>query len=254
MNKFQLNGLTALVTGGNKGIGLAIAEAMAEVGAELILVARDKKRLCTAFNKLKKKGVKVHYYPFDLSNVEEIEDFFDKILNDVGRIDILVNNAGVTTRGPAETISLEDWNRVIKVDLTAVFKLSQIFAKSHIMGKTKGKIINIASLLSETVRRNNAPYAAAKGGIRQLTKAMAVDWAQYRINVNGIGPGYIKTELTLKLQEDKAFDQWVRERTPIGRWGTPEDIAYMAVFLASPASDFITGQIFYIDGGILSCF
>jgi gluconate 5-dehydrogenase len=179
---------------------------------------------------------------------------FEKITVDTNGIDILVNNAGGTRRGPAESISAEDWEFVINLNLTSVFKMSQAFGRERIASGRSGKIVNIASLMSELVRAGTASYAASKGGIRQLTKALAVDWARYGINVNAIGPGYIKTELTKKLWEDGKFDTWVIGKTPLGRWGYPEDLGQTAVFLASPASDFVTGQIIYVDGGFVSCF
>ncbi len=252
MSVFSLDGKRALVTGGTKGIGYAIAEAMARAGAEVVLVARSEQALKQAIDQLSDKGFKAWGFSHDMSDIDGIEGLYKKILADAGTVDILVNNAGGTRRGPAETISSEEWDFVLDLNAKSVFTMCQVFARERIQVGKPGKIVNIASLMSETVRENNAPYAASKGAIKQLTKALAVDWARYNINVNCFGPGYIRTELTRALWEDTEFDTWIKNRTPMGRWGVPEDLAPTAVFLASPASDFITGQIFFVDGGLLS--
>jgi len=254
MDKFQLKGRRALITGGSRGIGFGIAKAFVDAGADVVLVSRNKEGLEKARNELTPSGRDIRTAAFDMIQHDEIDAFFDNIVEETGGIDILVNNAGGTRRGPAEAISADDWQFVIDLNLTAVFKLSQAFAKERIRNAKKGKIVNIASLMSELVRTGNAPYAASKGGIRQLTKALAIDWAKHHINVNAIGPGYIRTDLTRALWEDKDFDKWVIGRTPMERWGYPEDLGYTAVFLAAPASDFITGQVVYVDGGFISCF
>jgi len=254
MEKFRLDNKISMVTGGSKGIGLGIARALAEAGSDLVLVARDKKTLDKAFEDLASTGRQIRIYSFDMSNVEQIAGLYADVVRDTGGIDVLVNNAGGTRRGPADTLSTADWNFVINLNMTAVFAMCQAFARERIQTKKKGKIINIASLMSETVREDNAPYAASKGGIRQLTKALAVDWAQYGINVNAIGPGFIQTDLTKALWEDESFDRWVKWKTPWARWGKPEDLGNAAVYLAAPASDFVTGQTLYVDGGLLSTF
>jgi len=243
-----------MITGGSRGIGFGIAKAFVEAGADVILVSRNAAGLDKARDELILSGRDIRTVAFDMNQTDRIESFYNQIAEDAGGIDVLVNNAGGTRRGPAEAISADDWQFVINLNLTAVFTLSQAFAKERIHSKRKGKIINIASLMSEIVRTGNAPYAASKGGIRQLTKSLAIDWAKYHINVNAIGPGYIRTDLTRALWEDKAFDEWVVGRTPMARWGYPEDLGYTAVFLAAPASDFITGQVIYVDGGFISCF
>lgn len=254
MEKFRLDNKITLVTGGSKGIGFGIAKALAEAGSDLVLIARAKDTLNTALENLLPTGRQVQSHSFDMSRVEQIKELYSEIINDTGGIDILVNNAGGTRRGPAEALTAEDWNFVINLNMTATFTLCQAFARERIKSGKKGKIINIASLMSETVREDNAPYAASKGGIRQLTKALAVDWAKYAINVNAIGPGFIQTDLTRALWEDDSFDKWIKWKTPWGRWGIPEDLGNAAVYLASPASDFVTGQILYVDGGLLSTF
>jgi gluconate 5-dehydrogenase len=254
MDKFRLDNKLALVSGGSKGIGFGIASALAEAGSDLVLVARDKKTLEAARDKLSGTGRRVRIYSFDMSVTDKISSLYDQIIQDAGGIDILVNNAGGTRRGPADTLTAEDWNFVINLNMTATFTLCQAFARERIKGGKSGKIINIASLMSETVREDNAPYAASKGGIRQLTKALAIDWAKHGINVNAIGPGFIRTDLTKPLWEDDSFDKWVRWKTPWARWGKPEDLGNAAVYLAAPASDFVTGHILYVDGGLLSTF
>ncbi len=253
LHSFRLNHQRVLVTGGSRGIGLAIAAACARAGADLALVARDARALRAAAARLRAGGrTRIDAFVFDLGDTRRIDVLYARILRRTGGVDVLVNNAGITARGPAETVTPAQWDAVLRVNLTAVFRLCQAFARDRIARQQPGKIVNIASLLSECVRRDNSPYAAAKGGIRQLTKSLAVDWARHRITVNAIGPGYIRTDLTRPLQDNAAFNRWVLERTPLGRWGVPEDIAGAAVFLASPAADFITGQILYVDGGILS--
>ena len=252
--KFRLDNKISLITGGSKGIGFGIAKALAAAGADIVLVARNETALEQAGESLSHTGRRVWTYSFDMSAVEKIEGLFDSVVKDTGGIDILVNNAGGTRRGPAETLTTEDWNFVINLNMSATFKLCQVFAKERIKSGKKGKIINIASLMSETVREDNAPYAASKGGIRQLTKALAVDWAKHRINVNAIGPGFIQTDLTRPLWENEEFNKWLEWKTPWGRWGSPEDLGNAAVYLASAASDFVTGHILYVDGGLLSTF
>jgi len=254
MEKFRLDGKIALVTGGSRGIGFGIASALADAGSDIVLVARTESQLEQAEQELTQFKRKIWTYPYDMSNIDGIGDIFARITEDTGGVDVLVNNAGGTRRGPAESLTAEDWNFVINLNMTAVFALCKEFAKNRIKNTKNGKIINIASLMSETVREDNAPYAASKGGIRQLTKALAVDWAKYGINVNAIGPGFIQTDLTRALWEDADFDKWVKWKTPWKRWGNPEDIGHAAVFLAAQASDFVTGQIIYVDGGLLSTF
>ena len=247
--KFRLDNKISLITGGSKGIGFGIAKVMAEAGADIVLVARNKADLEHARESLSHTDRRVWTYSFDMSAVEKIDGMFAGVVKDTGGIDILVNNAGGTRRGPAETLTTEDWNFVINLNMSATFTLCQMFAKERIKSGRKGKIINIASLMSETVGEDNAPYAASKGGIRQLTKVLAVDWAKHGINVNAIGPGFIQTDLTRPLWENEEFNKWLEWKTPWGRWGNPEDLGNAAVYLAAPASDFVTGHILYVDGG-----
>lgn len=254
MRKFQLEGRRALVTGGSKGIGLGIAGAMAEAGAGIILVARHLEELETAAGALRSTGRQIEVAPFDLRDTGAIPAWFDAVAAEHGRPDILVNAAGINRRAPAEEASMEDWNDTLAINLTAMFALSQCFARHCFAAGAQGRIINIASLMTAAARKTTAAYTASKGGVGQLTKALAVDWASKGILVNAIAPGYISTQLTAPLVQDPAFDAWVQQRCPLGRWGLPEDIAWPAVFLASAAADYITGQVIYVDGGWLATF
>jgi gluconate 5-dehydrogenase len=254
MNQFRLDNKISLISGGSKGIGFGIATALAEAGSDLVLVARDQNTLDQAREKLSETGRRVRSYSFDMSNTDKIWELYAEISNDTGGIDILVNNASGTRLGTAETLTSDDWKFVINLNMTAMLTLCLDFARERIENKKSGKIINIASLMSETVREDNAPYAASKGGIRQLTKALAVDWAKHAINVNAIGPGFIQTDLTKPLWQDDSFSKWVNWKTPWARWGNPEDIGNAAIYLAAPASDYVTGHILYVDGGLLSTF
>lgn len=252
-NLFNLSGKTALVTGGNRGIGLAIAKGLAEHGADIAIIARTKDQLDDAAKQIQDEtNKKVWTFPFDLGKTEDIKNLFIEIIEQTKGIDILVNSAGTTIRGPAEDIDLKEWNKIIELNLTAVLAISQAFCHHRKQCKKPGKIINIGSLMCHGARATTAAYAGSKGGLLMLTKTLAVEWAKYNINVNLIGPGYIATDLTAPLQADKNFNNWVISKTPLGRWGRPEDLVGTAVLLASNAGDFITGQIIYIDGGWLA--
>jgi len=250
---FNLAGKTALVTGGSRGIGLAVAKCMAEHGADVAIIARTQEQLETAARQIQTDtGKKVSTHPFDLGNIKEIEPLFENIAAETKGIDILVNCAGTTIRGPSEDVDLETWNHVIEVNLTAIFVISQAFCRNRRHTEKPGKIINIGSLTCHGARPTTAAYASSKGGLLMLTKTLAVEWAKYNINVNAIGPGYIATELTEPLWTNDEFNKWVLSKTPLGRWGKPGDLAGAAVMLASKAGDFITGQIIYVDGGWLA--
>ncbi len=252
-DKFGLAGKLALVTGASKGIGLGMAQGLAEAGADLVLVARNADELARAASSLEHTGRKVGFAAFDLKAVDQIASWFqNEIVAKYGAPDILVNNAGMTKRAPAHELDLKDWNEIITVNLTSVFALAKAFANERIASGKKGKIINTASLMTSASRPGTSAYTASKGGIGQLTKALALDWAAKGISVNAIAPGYIATPLTQALKDDPEFNQWVEKRCPLGRWGTPEDLAGPLVFLASAASDFVTGETLYVDGGWLA--
>ena len=248
---FDLSGKVALITGSSQGIGFGIARGLGQAGAAVILNGRNEERLNRAVSTLSGEGLKVFGYSFDVSDSKQVDQKISTIEREVGAIDILVNNAGIQRRGPLETIEESVWREVIETNLTAVFLTTKRVVKGMI-DRRSGKIINICSLMSEISRPTIAPYTASKGGVKMLTKGMAVEWAKYNIQVNGIGPGFIVTEMNKVLLEDPKFDAMVRSRTPAGRWGQPSDLAGAAVFLASRASDYITGQIIYVEGGLLS--
>jgi len=247
---FDLTGKTALVTGGGRGIGLALAQGLAEHGADVALLARTKEQIDTAAQRIQTDtGRKTWTFPFDVEKVEAIEKLFENIVAETKGIDILINCAGMTIRGAADEVDLETWNRVIQVNLTSVIMMSQAFCRHRKQEGKAGRIINIGSLTCHAARPTTAAYGSSKSGLLMLTKTLAVEWAKYNINVNAIGPGYIATELTEPLWTDEDFNRWVLSKTPLARWGKPEDLAGTAVLLASSAGDFITGQIIYVDGG-----
>ena len=252
-NLFSLSGKTALVTGGGRGIGLAIAKDLAEHGADGAIAARTKEQLEAAARQIHTDtGRKIRPFPLDLGNIEDIDDFFESVIAETKGIDILVNCAGTTIRGPAEDVDLKTWGQVIEVNLTSAFVLSQAFCRHRKKAGKAGRIINIGSLTCHGARPTTAAYASSKGGLLMLTKTLAVEWAKYNINVNAIGPGYIATELTEPLRTDEDFNKWVLSKTPLARWGKPEDLVGTTIMLASRAGDFVTGQIIYVDGGWLA--
>lgn len=248
---FDLTGKTALITGSSRGIGFELARGLAEAGAKIILNSANKDNLQRAVSKLANEGFEVYGALFDVTDKQQIEKELISVEKKAGPIDILVNNAGIQIRAPLETFDLSDWKKIIDVNLTGVFLVSQYVSKSMIARKS-GKIINICSLQSELGRATIAPYSAAKGGVKMLTKAMAAEWAKYNIQVNGIGPGYFITDMTRSLAADEKFDLWIKSRTPAGRWGDVKELVGAAIFFASDASSFINGQILYVDGGLSS--
>ncbi|MHC4324694.1 MAG: SDR family oxidoreductase [Planctomycetota bacterium] len=252
-NLFSVSGKTALVTGGGRGIGLAIARGLAGHGADVAIVARTKEQLETAARQIHAEtGRKIRAFPYDMGDIEGIDEFFESVIAESKDIDILVNCAGTTIRGPAEDVDLTTWNQVIEVNLTSAFVLSQAFCRHRKKANKPGRIINIGSLTCHGARPTTAAYASSKGGLLMLTKTLAVEWAKYNINVNAIGPGYIATELTEPLWTDEDFNKWVHSKTPLARWGRPEDLVGTTILLASRAGDFVTGQIIYVDGGWLA--
>lgn len=247
----SLSGNVCLVTGSSRGLGRAAAYALGRAGAAVVINGRNRERVASAVKELRNQGIEAEGKPFDVTDREASARSIDEIEDLIGPIDVLVNNAGVTVRASAVDLEDAQWDRVMDVNLKAVFTMSQIAGRRMIKRK-RGKIIIIASLMSEKARPSILPYTVSKGGIRMMIRGLAAEWAGHNIQVNGIGPGYIETELTEPLRSDPEFDAWVRQRTPAGRWGKPEDIGGAAVFLASDMSDFINGQIIYVDGGWLA--
>jgi gluconate 5-dehydrogenase len=248
---FDLSGRVALVTGSSRGIGSAIADGLAAAGAAVILNGRDESRLTGALESARGRVPAARWSAcaFDVTDETAVNSAVARCESAVGPIDILVNNAGVQLRVPLTEISAQNWRAVIDTDLTSAFYVGQAVAR-RMIPRGRGKIINICSVQSELARPGTAAYAAAKGGLGNLTRAMAAEWSGLGLQVNGLAPGYIRTEMTRPLAEDPDFDTWVRNRTPARRWGRPEDLAGPAVWLASPASDFVTGQLIYVDGGM----
>ncbi|AXC13313.1 5-keto-D-gluconate 5-reductase [Acidisarcina polymorpha] len=254
MNPFRIDGKLAMVTGASRGIGLGAAEALARSGARLMLVGRNEEELERSAEALRVHTEAVHVLPFDLMQSDAIRPWMEKRFDELGTPDILVNSAGMQRRGPAVDLSLQDFNDVMTLNATAIFEVSRTFARRRKALGGGGKVINIASLMTAAARPGTSPYTASKGAVGQLTKVLAIEWAKDHIFVNAIAPGYIDTDLNKSLIADPAFDSWVKGRCPLGRWGTPMDIAWPIVFLASSASDFITGQVIYVDGGWLATF
>ena len=249
---FDLSGKTALITGSSEGLGLAIARGLAGAGARILLNGRDEKKLAKAAATFADTGHEVKSFAFDVADERAVLSVFERFDAESVAIDILVNNAGVQFRKPMVDLTTDEWRRVIDVHLTGAFQLGREAAKRMIARGRGGKVINMASLTSEVARATISPYGAAKGGIRMLTRFMAAEWARYDIQANAIGPGYIATEMNRALLDDPKFDAWVKGRTPSGRWGEPEDLIGVAVFLASRASDYVNGQTIYVDGGLLA--
>lgn len=247
---FDLHGKKAIVTGGSRGLGYGIAEALCEAGAQVVIIGSSD-RVFDAQKMLLGKNDSVSAVKGDLSNLDEVPHIFEEALNQLnGRLDILVNNAGIQRRNKCEDFLLQDWKDVLDVNLTAVFLLCQL-AGREMLKQEKGKIINVASMLSYFGGFTVPAYAASKGGVAQLTKALSNEWAGRGINVNAIAPGYMATEMNTKLIEDENRNREILSRIPAGRWGTPDDMKGIAVFLASAASDYLSGAIIPVDGGYL---
>ncbi len=252
MDLFNLKGKRALITGGTHGLGLAMAEGLASAGVELVITGTTPSKMEDALTYYRSKGYTATGYLFDVTNDKAAEENVALITKKLGDIHILVNNAGIIKRELATTMSVSDFRQVIDVDLVGPFIMSQLVGRQMIE-RREGKIINICSMMSELGRNSVSAYAAAKGGLKMLTKNLATEWAKHNIQVNGIGPGYFATTQTEPIRVDgHPFNEFIINRTPAARWGNPEDLAGAAIFLASKASDFVNGQILYVDGGILA--
>lgn len=256
-NKFCLDGKIALITGASYGIGFSIACAFAKSGATIVFNDISQELVDKGLKNYDEQGIKAYGYVCDVTNEQAVSEFISKVQKEIGEIDILVNNAGIIKRIPMIDMSANDFRKVIDVDLNAPFIVSKAVIPG-MMNKGHGKIINICSMMSELGRETVSAYAAAKGGLKMLTKNIASEYGKYNIQCNGIGPGYIATPQTAPLREPREdgsrhpFDQFIISKTPAGRWGNPEDLCGPAVFLASDASNFVNGHILYVDGGILA--
>jgi gluconate 5-dehydrogenase len=253
LDQFSLRGKIALVTGATHGLGMAMAKALGQAGAVVVINGHSsQEKIDAALAEYRAQGITAHGYRFNVTDEQEVTEYVSKITAEVGAIDILVNNAGIIKRIPMTEMKLSEWEEVISTDLTSPFIVSRAVVPSMIERKG-GKIIHICSMMSELGRDTVAAYAAAKGGLKMLTRSMATEWAKYNIQVNGIGPGYFATSQTAPLRvAGNAFHEFILNRTPAGRWGEPDELGGAAVFLASEASAFVNGQILYVDGGILA--
>ena len=248
---FDLRGKTALVTGSSRGLGRAIAEGLAQAGARIILNGTQAARTQVARQEMQAQGHAVEMLIFDVTDEQAVTQAFDDLDQQKIAVDILVNNAGIQLRKPMVDLSTAEWNKVIETNLTSCFVVGREAAK-RMIGRGHGKVINIASLTSELARATVAPYTVAKGGIKMLTKAMAAEWAVHGLQANAIGPGYMITDMNQALIDNPTFDAWVKGRTPAKRWGKPEELVGAAIFLASDASNYVNGQVIYVDGGMIS--
>lgn len=252
MKLFDLSGKIAMVTGGSYGIGYALASAFAQAGAKIVFNDINREMVDKGLAAYKADGIEAYGYVFDVTDEDAVNAGIAQIQQEVGTIDILVNNAGIIKRIPALEMTAKEFRQVIDIDLNGPFIVSKAVAPGMI-AKGGGKIINICSMMSELGRETVSAYAAAKGGLKMLTKNLAVEWAEHNIQVNGIGPGYIATPQTAPLREPgHPFNEFIIGRTPAARWGTTQDLQGPAIFLASAASDFVNGHVLYVDGGILA--
>jgi gluconate 5-dehydrogenase len=249
LKQFDLSGRIALITGSSAGIGLALAGGLAGAGARVVLNARHQAKLDVAAATLRDAGANVHTMAFDVGDADAVAAAVARIEAEVGAIDILVNNAGMQRRAPLQDFEQAHWHELMRTNLDSVFIVGQAVAR-HMIPRCRGKIVNICSVQSELGRPNIAPYTASKGAVKMLTKGMAIDWGPHGLQVNGLGPGYFKTELNQALVDNPEFSAWLIGRTPSRRWGDVDDLVGAAVFLASDASRFVNGHILYVDGGV----
>jgi gluconate 5-dehydrogenase len=246
---FDISGRLALVTGSSAGIGLALARGLGNAGAKVVVNGRDGARLERTAAALAAAGLDAHAVAFDVTDMAAVAAAIDRIERDIGPIDILVNNAGIQRRMPLEEFPEATWRELMSTNLDSVFYVSKAVAKAMIPRKS-GAIVNICSVQSELGRPSIAPYTASKGAVKMLTKGMAIDWGKHGIRVNGLGPGYFKTDLNKALVDDATFSAWLTGRTPLGRWGEVDELIGACLFLVSPAASFVTGHVLYVDGGV----
>jgi gluconate 5-dehydrogenase len=246
---FGLDGRVALVTGSSGGIGRALAGGLAKAGAHVVVNGRDAARAEQAAADIRAAGGKATAMACDVTDAASVRALVERVEAEVGPIDILVNNAGMTIRAMIEDFAEDDWRKVMSLNLDSVFFVGQAVGRK-MLTRGRGRIINICSVMSELARPGTAPYAATKGAVKMLTKAMATEWGRKGINVNGIGPGYFATELTAPLVQDKTFTAWLEGRTPLGRWGDVKELVGAAIFLASDAGSYVNGHILYVDGAM----
>lgn len=252
MTIFDLSGKTALITGSSGGLGFAMARGLAQAGAQVILHGRNQDKLHESHSALSNEGFNVLKISFDITDEAAIEKALGDLKDDGVYVDILVNNAGMQLRKPLVELTRNEWDTVINTNLSSAFLLGRNVARQMIERGQGGKVVNIGSLMSSVARPTVGAYTAAKGGVRLLTQSMAAEWAEHGIQSNAIGPGYMITEMTQPLVDDPDFNGWITGRTPSRRWGTPEDLVGTVVYLASPASNYVNGQIIYVDGGMLA--
>ena len=250
-NPFSLAGRTALVTGAARGIGFALATALAQAGARVVVNGRSRPALEAAAVELRKHGGQIDIATFDVTDAAQVNAGIAAIEANVAPLDILVNNAGIQRRASLEKFSDADWRELMSTNVDSVYYVSKAVAP-HMIARGRGKIINVGSVQCELARPGIAPYTASKGAVKNLTKGMCADWARLGLQINALAPGYFATPLTKALMEDPVFDEWLRKRTPAGRWGKLEDLHGAVVFLASSASDFVNGQTLYVDGGMVA--
>jgi len=249
MEAFRLDNRLALITGSSAGIGEALAYGLARAGAHVIINGRRPEAVAAVVEALQGAGHTAHAMAFDVTDPKQVAQAVDQIEADIGALDILINNAGIQRRAQLETFEEETWRELMSTNLDSVFYVAKAVANKMIPRK-RGSMINICSVQSELGRPSIAPYAASKGGLKMLTKGMAIDWGQFGIRVNGLGPGYFATELNKALVADETFSSWLCDRTPLGRWGDVDELTGAAVFLASDAASFVTGHVLYVDGGV----
>jgi gluconate 5-dehydrogenase len=249
MQAFSLDNRLALITGSSAGIGEALAYGLCEAGAHVVINGRRQNAVDAVVQRLQEAGHTAHAMAFDVTDPAQVASAVEKIEAEIGSIEILVNNTGIQRRQTLEAFEEETWRELMSTNLDSVFYVAKAVA-NHMIPRKRGSMINICSVQSELGRPSIAPYAASKGGLKMLTKGMAIDWGQHGIRVNGLGPGYFATELNKALVADEKFSAWLCDRTPLGRWGNVEELTGAAVFLASDAASFVTGHVLYVDGGV----